>query len=367
MIWIFITLLTVANAFQPANHTALKEAVDACLQISPVGDCCADANGNVSIMCEGTDLPNWDTSYVTDMNHMFFGATEFNQELYWDTSRVTNMRNMFYEAREFNKPVNFDTSSVTDMYGIFAYADVFNQPLNWDTSNVNLMQYVFYEAKKFNKPLNWDTSKVTTTKGMFMYSHDFNQPLNWDTSSVTDMSNMFLSASSFNQLLVWDLGSLTFISNMFYEAHRQYHPIQYNYSASVIKSDIDTEMNRLLWYTKPDAKTCLLSGQGTLPGQVNSVLCSGDRVPNSNNTDCSEHLCAHNNPSCCVPCDSTEKSDCVSRNGCYWDVEENTCGWGCQKQWSNANHRLCSSTSLAWGSCTNLSKAFISKQCCSGC
>ena len=49
-------------------------------------------------------ISNWDTSNVTDMNRMFFGAKEFNQDIgNWDTSKVTNMVGMFLDANNFNK------------------------------------------------------------------------------------------------------------------------------------------------------------------------------------------------------------------------------------------------------------------------
>ena len=42
------------------------------------------------------DISNWDTSNVTDMNHMFYRAQKFNQDISdWDTSRVINMSYMF--------------------------------------------------------------------------------------------------------------------------------------------------------------------------------------------------------------------------------------------------------------------------------
>ena len=38
-------------------------------------------------------IGDWDTSKVTDMNHMFYVAIAFNQPIGdWDTSKVTNMR-----------------------------------------------------------------------------------------------------------------------------------------------------------------------------------------------------------------------------------------------------------------------------------
>ena len=46
------------------------------------------------------------TSAVTNMVHMFYGASAFNQPIGdWNTSAVTNMSHMFYGASAFNQPI----------------------------------------------------------------------------------------------------------------------------------------------------------------------------------------------------------------------------------------------------------------------
>ena len=113
-------------------------------------------------------IENWDTSKVTNMNHMFYNATNFNEDIgKWDTSNVTDMSEMFYKAREFNQDIG-----------------------NWDTSKVNNMDEMFKYASKFNKDIGeWDTSNVTNMYCMFSYAKEFNQDYisRWDTSKVIDM------------------------------------------------------------------------------------------------------------------------------------------------------------------------------------
>jgi len=55
----------------------------------------------------------FDTSKVTEMYHMFSGATAFNQLLSFDTSKVWDVRGMFYNAKAFNQALRFDTSKAT--------------------------------------------------------------------------------------------------------------------------------------------------------------------------------------------------------------------------------------------------------------
>jgi len=177
------------------------------------------------------NMNSWNTSSVTDMSYMFFGASSFNQPIgNWDTSRVTNMAYMFREASSFNQPIgNWNTSSVTDMSYMFFGASSFNQPIGkWDTSRVFDMSFMFYGASSFNQPIgNWDTSRVTNMAYMFHGASSFNQLIGtWDTSRVTNMAYMFYGASSFNQPINnWITSSVTDMSWMFHEASSFNQPI----------------------------------------------------------------------------------------------------------------------------------------------
>jgi surface protein len=150
------------------------------------------------------DIGNWNISNVTNMNGMFYGASKFNQDIgNWNISNVTNMNWMFSEASKFNQDIdNWNVSNVITMAGLFYKATNFNQKLNhWDISNVTNMNWMFYEASKFNQDIdNWNVSNVITMAGVFYKATNFNQKLNnWDVSNVIDMRWMFNMASSFNQ------------------------------------------------------------------------------------------------------------------------------------------------------------------------
>ena len=59
----------------------------------------------------------WDTSSVTDMSELFYGASAFNQDIgAWDVSKVTSMLETFAFASTFNADISaWNVSPETDM------------------------------------------------------------------------------------------------------------------------------------------------------------------------------------------------------------------------------------------------------------
>jgi len=58
-------------------------------------------------LIEYEDIPNWDTSKITDMSELFQNFKTFNEDISgWDTSRVTSMSYMFEGAEQFNQNIN---------------------------------------------------------------------------------------------------------------------------------------------------------------------------------------------------------------------------------------------------------------------
>ena len=212
------------------------------------------------------EIPNittLQTGSVTNMQHMFFNASTFNQDIgSWNTELVEYFIGTFSGASNFNQDIgNWNTASATSMSGMFNYASSFNQDIgswnislvwnmndfmegadafnqdigtkyrkadgtltnnqslgiddgeyaytSWDTGTVTSMNYMFNTARAFNnggQPLtSWDVSKVGIVEGggmlaMFAGAHAFNQPIEtWNTSNVTRMSSMFEQARVFNQ------------------------------------------------------------------------------------------------------------------------------------------------------------------------
>ena len=120
-------------------------------------------------------LEKWDVSRVTDMSHMFDGATAFKggDISSWDTRSVTNMSHMFDGAKSFNGDLSrWDTSSVTYMSHMFDGATAFNGDISgWNTSLVTNMSEMFYGATAFD---DGNKKKICESKSWTVKPTEFN-------------------------------------------------------------------------------------------------------------------------------------------------------------------------------------------------
>ena len=77
----------------PLSKKELKDTVNRCIAISPIGDCSLSKHG---------PMLDWDVSGITEMNGMFTRLNAFNQDLSkWDVSGVKDMWSMFHGASAF--------------------------------------------------------------------------------------------------------------------------------------------------------------------------------------------------------------------------------------------------------------------------
>jgi surface protein len=164
--------------FMPTDQTSIVAAVQ--LWCSDRDRCLLDF-GHIS---------TWDTTYVTNMDYLFQGYKDFNEDISdWDVRNVTSMNHMFEGAATFNQPLN-----------------------DWDVSNVSIMDGMFMDCASFNKPLDqWNVSRVTAMREMFCNASQFNQCLDsWNVENVIDMSHMFENAHSMVSLpKTWKVSSVT--------------------------------------------------------------------------------------------------------------------------------------------------------------
>ena len=176
----------------------------------------------------GAGIRDLNTSNLDSFEKMFARAREFDQNLSgWNTANVTTIAYMFQDAEKFTNGGdsdinNWDTGKVTEMNDAFTRAVLFNHDLSgWDTSEVTTMYAMFYGASSFNGSVSsWNTSKVSKMKSMFKSAVAFNRDLShFDVGLVTDMSSMFSGAKVFNQdISAWTTGNVSDMTSMFESA-----------------------------------------------------------------------------------------------------------------------------------------------------
>ena len=246
LVAISIAPLRARAAPFPADGANLGTAITNCLAADATGACDCSSS---SVDCKegnGIAIGSWNTSQVTRMDGMFYGAAAFNQSISawntaevttmaymfafatafnqdisaWNTAAVTNMERMFHNAAAFNQDISaWNTAAVTTMFAMFGNAIAFNQDISaWNTAAVTTMEYMFYNASAFNGDVSaWNTAAVTTMKQMFAYADAFNQDISaWNTAEVTTMERMFYNATAFNQdVSAWNTAKVTDAASMF--------------------------------------------------------------------------------------------------------------------------------------------------------
>lgn len=203
---------------------------------------------------------NFITKNVTNMAYMFDRTSNSINITYpavFDTSKVTDMNHMFNESYIKNLPAaGFDTRNVTNMSYMFRRVYYMKDPqvFNLNTRNVTNMENMFelaFESQPNQNAIfgsDFNTEKVITMANMFKESNineidvtnfvgapeattiasmfdktkatKITFPTTFNTSKVTDMSRMFAQIynlpSNFHLNLPFDTSSLTTMSQMFY-------------------------------------------------------------------------------------------------------------------------------------------------------
>ena len=173
------------------------------------------------------NLYRFNTSNVTNMYCMFYGCNNLAtlDVSRFNTSNVTNMYSMFYDCNNLATldVSNWNTSKVTDMQWMFSKCYLLKSldVSNWNTSKVTNMYCMFYDCEKLATldVSGFDTSNVTDMGWMF-YDCEKLATLdvsNWNTSNVTNMDNMFCLCMKLKTLDLskWDVSKVTNMSNMF--------------------------------------------------------------------------------------------------------------------------------------------------------
>ena len=135
----------------------------------------------------------------------------------FDTSNVTNMSGMFSECGDkgLNIP-NFNTINVTDMSGMFFHCNLINIP-NFDTINVKYMSSMFYECENLITVPNFNTSNVIDMNYMFTFDSNLTIVPNFNTNSTVNMEGMFDGCYNLTTIPNFDTSNVKYMSYMFYD------------------------------------------------------------------------------------------------------------------------------------------------------
>jgi hypothetical protein len=155
--WGVLQLNNNGGAFQSCTNLDLSTVSDV-LNLNGV-----TTLGNTFRNCTSLTTINninlWDTSLIQATNLMFWGATNFDDNLSnWDMSQLINATNMFFNASSFNNGGdsginNWDVSALQIATGMFRNAISFVQPINnWVVINLTTASFFMVGKSTANYP-----------------------------------------------------------------------------------------------------------------------------------------------------------------------------------------------------------------------
>ena len=150
----------------------------------------------------------------TDATYMFYRYL-LNELPQIDTSNVTNMSQMFSGCPNLTTIPQLDTSNVTNMNSMFSSCSSLTTIPQLNTSNVTNMNSMFYNCPNLTTIPQLDTSKVTNMGYMFGVCSSLTTIPQLNTSNVTSISNMFNNCRSLTTIPQLNGEKLTSVAGTF--------------------------------------------------------------------------------------------------------------------------------------------------------
>ena len=150
----------------------------------------------------------------TDATYMFYRYPS-NEIPQIDTSSVTNMSSMFNGCSSLKTIPQLNTSSVTNMSSMFNGCINLATIPQLDTSSVTNMTYMFSNCTSLATIPQIDTSSVTNMSSVFSNCVHLATIPQLDTSSVTNMTYMFSDCARLATIPQLDGGKLTSVAYIF--------------------------------------------------------------------------------------------------------------------------------------------------------
>lgn len=135
----------------------------------------------------------------TDASYMFYGY-QLNELPQLDTSAVTNMSYMFGSCTLLTTIPQLNTSNVIDMHYMFNNCSSLTTIPQLDTSNVTNMDSMVSHCTSLTTIPQLSTGNVANMSYMFFYCESLTTIPLIDTSNVIDIRNMFHSCPALTTL-----------------------------------------------------------------------------------------------------------------------------------------------------------------------
>lgn len=204
--------------FDTSNVTDMGLMFSGCVNLVSISNFNTSKVTNMAYMCDGctnlTSVSDFNTSNVTNMSGMFTSCYNLVNVPNFDTSNVVRMSTMFYACTKITNIPNFDTSNVVDMNSMFySCANLTGIPAI-NTSNVTGMTFMFYYCQNLISVPNFDTSNVTNMRCMFNSAYKLGDIPEFNTSNVTNIQQMFYSCNNISNTGIQNVINMCLNSNV---------------------------------------------------------------------------------------------------------------------------------------------------------
>lgn len=139
------------------------------------------------------ELPQIDTSNVTNMDNMFQRCTNLTTISQLDTSNVNRMSNMFGSCTNLTTIPQLDTSNVVNMDYMFYNCSNLTTIPQLDTTNVIRMAYVFGDCPNLTTIPQLNGEKLT-----YIYNAFYNCKNITDFNGLINLGQAYLTTTSAN-------------------------------------------------------------------------------------------------------------------------------------------------------------------------
>lgn len=216
-------------------------------------------------------IPNFDTSKVTTMEYMFGNCAALISIPRFDTAKVTNMIRMFYGCQSLTEVPKLDTSIVTDMTYMFSNCGALLSIPELNCANVTKLTGVFQSCKKLVSASLLNTSNATDMSNLFQACNALTSVPPIDCSSAKNTYQMYSNCSVLSSVTVRNTQNVTNMGSMFANSTKLTTVSGLDMRSVTSNSGIFYLCKQLTTIEAKNIKTALQVGSGTSYGHLLTV------------------------------------------------------------------------------------------------